>query len=229
MKKITGNLLNIFLYTCAASFMTILIMALVLKFKWGIDGERFDQIVAVAQGVNLVDIGVKAEQMREKESTAQISMPEILTRRALEVKHLWLREDALKSGLEQLRYEQQKLSDDRVVLQQIQEQFDMKLNGIQEPAILAGIEDVQTKLAAIKPSQAKDLLVEMIDQGEMDAVVRLLNGMSITKASKIMTEFKTPDEMKQLDEILRKIRTGSPLAPLVAETQAQRGGTGPIE
>lgn len=229
MKRITGNLLNLFLYTCAASFLAVVVMALVLKMKWGIDGKRLDHIVAVAQGVNLVDIGVKAEQMREKESTAQVSLPEILTRRSLEVKHLWLREEALKSGLEQLRYEQQKLSDDRIVFQQIQEKFDERLKGIEDPAVLAGIEDVQTKLAAIKASQAKDLLIDMIDNDEMDAVVRLLNGMPTTKAAKIMTEFKTPDEMKQLDEILRKIRIGAPLAPLVEDTQAQREGANPLE
>jgi len=204
-------------------------MSLVLMIKWGINGKRFQEVIAVAQGVDLVDIGIKAEQMREKESFAQISLPDILTQRALDVQHLWLREEALKSGLEQLRYEQQKLSDDRVLFMQIQKQFDNKLNTMQNAAVVAGIEDVQTKLAAIKADQAKDILMEMIDQDEMDQVVRLMNGMSTTKVAKIMTEFKTPDEMKQLDEILRKIRTGAPLAPLVNETQAQRPGDNPIE
>ncbi len=79
-------------------------------------------------------------------------------------------------------------------------------------AVANGREDVRRTLEAIKPKQAKVLLAQMLDQKELDEVVALLDGMTENKRAKIIAEFKTPAEVEQLGEVLRRIRQGAPAA-----------------
>jgi len=76
-------------------------------------------------------------------------------------------------------------------------------------------------LQTIKPKQAKELLVQMLENNEIDQVVLLLSGLSETKRAKILAEFKTPDENKRLSEVLRLIRQGQPGTSIADKAQQQ--------
>ena len=60
----------------------------------------------------------------------------------------------------------------------------------------------------IKPKLAKELILKMIDADEKEEVVGIFASMPIPKQAKIVSEFKTEDEQKKLDDILRRIREG---------------------
>ena len=68
---------------------------------------------------------------------------------------------------------------------------------MQKGAAATGSEDVRRTLETIKPKQAKELLVLMLEQKEMDDVVVLMAGMPDGKRAKIIAEFKTPAEVEQ--------------------------------
>ena len=63
----------------------------------------------------------------------------------------------------------------------------------------------------------------MIDKQEMNEVVTILVAMPIAKRAKIVSEFKTPDELQKLDEMLRLIRQGVPEVNLIDKTRSQIG------
>ena len=66
--------------------------------------------------------------------------------------------------------------------------------------------------------------MQMLDQKEIDEVVAiLLAGMTENKRAKIIAEFKTPTEMEQIGEVLRRIRQGTPAANIADNTQKQIG------
>jgi len=65
------------------------------------------------------------------------------------------------------------------------------------------------------------LLAQMLQQKELDDVVTLMTTMSDGKRAKIIAEFKTPEEIKQMDEILRRVRQGQPGAGAAENTQKQ--------
>ena len=88
--------------------------------------------------------------------------------------------------------------------------------GPREPAAKRSAAFVES----IKPRQAKELVVGMLDNGEEDEVVLLLSGMSDSKRAKLLAEFKTADENKKIDDVLRRIRQG------VAECAAGRDDQG---
>jgi hypothetical protein len=61
----------------------------------------------------------------------------------------------------------------------------------------------------------------MLENSEMDEVVLLLTGMTDAKRAKIISEFKTADETKKIEEVMRQIRQGVPVAPLVDQARQQ--------
>ena len=59
----------------------------------------------------------------------------------------------------------------------------------------------------------------MLDQKEIDDVVVLLSGMTEGKRAKIIAEFKTPAEVDQIGEVLRRIRQGAPAVNKAENTE----------
>jgi hypothetical protein len=181
-----------------------------LASRWELNRTRLVQMLAVAQGVDLFAIKAEADKEQAVASQEQVSLAEIAQKRAVHVRHLELREEALRSGLDQLAYEQRKLTEEKSQYARVREAFDAQLALMKESAVAQGTDNVRLKLEAIKAKQAKELLLEMLDDKELDQVVVLLAAMPTSKCAKIMTEFRTPEEITQLNEILRKIREGYP-------------------
>ena len=94
---------------------------------------------------------------------------------------------------------------------------------LEKGAVGGGREDARRTLETIKPKQAKELLMQMLEHNEMDDVAILLEGMTEGKRAKIFAEFKAPAEVDTLGEVLRRIRLGEPAAR-VAKTAAQKVG-----
>jgi lysophospholipase L1-like esterase len=121
--------------------------------------------------------------------------------------------------LDQLRQQQGKLADERKQVQKLRDDFDKELRTTREGALAVGGEQARQILENIKPKQAKEQLLDMLKNDEMDKVVTLLAGMSDSKRAKIVGEFRTPEEAQQLSDILRRIREGAPEAALSDDAQ----------
>lgn len=218
---------SLFLYFCVATILAQIILASYLALRWQVDRNRLLQVLAVAQGIDLLAIKEEAERDPEQISPEQVSYEQIRETRAVKVRYLELREQALRTGLAQLASEQRELSDELTRYGQLRDAFQKELLDLQQGAIAKGVENARLKLEALKPKQAKQQLAEMLKNDELDEVVALLSGMTDSKAGKIMAEFKLPEESQQLYEILRRIREGYPESTLAASTQGQLGGANP--
>ena len=206
-------------YGCVATVIAQAIFFSLVAGQWGLDRTRLVRMLAIAQGVDLFAIKEEADQQSGGVSQEQVSHEEVLQTRAVNVHHLQLREQALRDGLDQLMYEQRRLSDKKERYTKLRESFDAELLAMEEGAMAKGANNVRLKLESIKAKQAKTLLVQMIAADELDDVVGLLASMPIQKCAKIMSEFKTEQEIEQLNEILRKIRNGFPEFKLAAGTR----------
>jgi len=218
IRRLLGGGVSLLVYACVATVIAQAILAVHLALTWRLDRTRWVQMLAIAQGVDLVAINEEAQRELVDPSQQQISLQEILDTRAVKVHHLELREQALEDGLTQLAYEQRRLTDEKKRYTQLRESFDAELLSLKEGAVADGTENVRLKLESIKANQAKDLLVRMLDNDELEEVVILLAAMPTQKCAKIMGEFKTPSEIEQLNEILRKIRNGYPDFELATDT-----------
>lgn len=209
----------LFAYFCVATILAQIILLAYLTLTWQLDRNKVVQVLAIAQGIDIFAIREQAERDRDQISPEQVSYEQIRQTRAVKVRHLELREQALRQGLGQLASEQSTLAKEMQHCEQLRASFQIELLDLQQGAVATGRENARLKLESLKPKQAKEQLVEMLKNDELDEVVALLAGMPDSKAGKIMAEFKLPGESEQLYQILRRIRQGFPDSKLAADTQ----------
>jgi hypothetical protein len=219
-----GKLLRL-LFSLAAAFCvaTVIAEAILVTYyvrAWELNREKLVQILAVARGVDLETV---AEQAHADEAVSgeQPSYEQILEARALKARNIELREQSLRTGLQSFQAELRKMADEKNRLVQLREGFQGELAAMGKGAAAAGRDDVRRTLETIKPKQAKELIALMLERKEMDEVVVLMAGMPEAKRAKIVAEFKTPSEVEQLGEVLRRIRQGVPSSTMAESAQKQ--------
>ena len=206
-------------YFCVATLIAQVILLGYLGFRWQLDRGKLVQILAIAQDIDLFALRDEAEGRRDEIPPEQVSSEEIIEARAVKFRNLELQEQALKNARDEIRTQREELKRSK----QAKEQFAAELLALREGAVREGRDEVRLMLQDMKPKQAKEQLVEMLEKDEMDEVVVLLVGMSGANRKKILGEFKTTEEAEKLGEILRIIRQGAPQSKLAERAQEQLG------
>jgi hypothetical protein len=206
------------LYFSLATMIAEAVMAGYVWSKWNLDRDKIAQLVSVARGLEPAAAPPAAPAPPRDEAAAeQVAFTQVLELRAMKDKNLELREQALADAIGKLRADQQKLVDDEKRYRLERTDFETKLAATAKGANAAGQEEVRRILLAIKPKQAKEFLQAMLDNKELDAVVSLLSEMADGRRAKILGEFKTPEDTKKIEEVLRQIRKGVPQGPLARQ------------
>jgi len=211
---------SLFLYFCAATLLAEVIILGYLWSSWELGRGKLIQMLAIAQGV---DLAAEASDLSDLDEVPpeEPSYRELIGARDTMLRDLELRELALDNALARLSTEQAQLAEDRKKVQQLRDEVQTQLAAWQEGAKATGRETVGRILESIKPKQAKDLLLEMLDNDEINDVVIMLGAMTESKRAKIIAEFKTPDETKRIGDVLRLIREGEPTSSTTSEKLGQ--------
>lgn len=216
-----GNLLRLltagFAYFCMA---TLIAQAGMVSWLWSkglLDRER------IAQVATLVRDGELPSPARSKAATPSaaetVTLADVDAARSMRLRQFELREQATHNVLKQVRFETEQLAKEKDRFDRVYEQFEKQLGKDRVTAITQGSENARLLLESIKPKQSKELIMEMLKADEIDEVVILFGAMPIAKRAKIAAEFKTEEETKKLDEILRRIRQGLPDATIIDQTR----------
>jgi hypothetical protein len=221
MRRLIGAVGTLLVALALGTLIAEAVMFAYVWSKWQINGEKVQQMIAIAQGYDLVEMRDQAEREREGVSTEQPSLEQVVEARAKKDRNLELREQALAQGIEQLRVDQLKHAEELASFKQTRAAFDAQLTKLKDGEQQSGIDQNIAMIENMKPKQAKEQLLQMYDKKEVDAVVRLMAGMAAAKRKKISAEFRTPEENEKLGEILRRIREGYPLAMVADETEKQ--------
>jgi flagellar motility protein MotE (MotC chaperone) len=230
MGRIFGLLGNGIVYLSVGSMISLCLLLGYAFTKGYVDKDKLSKIAAIAQGLDTspttsLASGDKsasgAEIVKEPDTPEQPSLEEIETRRAVQVRHLELREQAIDSHLQQLYSLQNQLTDEKQTYERQKTAFEKQLTQLHDGATATGRDNIRQIWENIRPKQAKDQIVQMIDAQKQDDVVAILNAMPITKRAKIIGEFKTDDDNKKLNEILDLIRQGMPDEKVINNTQQQ--------
>jgi hypothetical protein len=172
--------------------------------------------------------GIDREQTDEADrddvGAEQVSSEQILAARARQFLLLERREQALRDGLNQLEFAEQKLATQWQDFRRTMDARAKELEDEQQGAAASGRENEVALLTALKPDEAKAILSERLRNNEEDEVVILLKAMPTTKASKIISRF-LPTEVEQIYPVIVKIGDGFPEADRARRTyeQLQRG------
>jgi len=222
--RVLGGTMTLLVYLAAATLIAELIVLGYLWAAWKMDVQRLARVVAVARGDSAEGKPDQGNAAHGQVPPAEPSYQEIVQRRAVMLRDLELRESSLKSAVEELKLQQDTLAKDREQLAQQSQDFDTRVAAILQGAQATGLETVRSTLASVKPKQAKDLILDMLDKKETRDVVLLLSEMNESKRAKIVGEFKTPEESEKIAEVLRLIREGEPQSALAGQAQQERQG-----
>jgi flagellar motility protein MotE (MotC chaperone) len=230
MGRLLGMLSSIVIYLCVGSMITLCLLVGYGFTKGYLDKDKLNKMVAVAQGLDAVSASnaadakktaSSAEIVKQPDTPEQPSLEEIEAQRAVQARHLELREQSLDNHVQQLHALQSQLDDDKQTYLRQKTAFEKQLAQLHDGAVATGRDNIRQIWENIKPKQAKDQIVQMIDTQKQDDVVAILNAMPITKRAKIIGEFKTDDDNKKLEQILDLIRQGMPDEKIINNTQQQ--------
>ena len=210
---------------------TLLAQAAVLGYCWSngvLSSEKMGQMMAVAQGTSIVTPRGEVKKDAPDKREGEISLLELARARAMRSRDFELREQSLQNEVDQLQTERLKLTAEANRYNQVKSGFEKQLNELRAATLSTNEETTRLILENMKPKQAKEQVMHMIDEGAMREVVSLLSAMQPGKRAKVLAEFKSPDESDKLAEILKLIRAGEPEVTLIdeAKKQAEPAGRG---
>jgi len=187
--------------------------------------------VTVAKLQAAMNPQVVAEEAVEEAETAaeeemswkneQASLEQIAMARAIKMRDLELREQALRHEQAALEEQRFRIGEEKQEFDRTRVAFRSELKKYQEAMQSTGEQNVRSIVETIKPKQAKQQILAMIEQGHMAEVVELLEAMPTNRQAKIAAEFKAPEEAEKLGEILRMMREGKPESDLVETTEQE--------
>ena len=220
MMRLLNGAATMLVYFLASTLIAELLIAGYLWSALKLDPKKLAQVGAALRGVETRPAEKAAAPLKSDAPPEQVSYQEILDRRAVKVRDLELREQSLRTTLEELKTQQRQLAEDEKRQKQLVGQFASQVKSFKEGAQAEGRDVVARTLETLKPKQAKEQITQMLENNEIDQVVLLLSELTETKRAKILTEFKTPDENKRLAEVLRLIRQGQPQSSVADKAQS---------
>lgn len=226
MSKLMGGLSALVIYLLVGHALAVAMIVTVVALKGGFRHDKLEQITAVIQGVDLLALREKVEADRAHAAQEKVSLADVAEARARKSRDFEMREQELRNQLARTTTMQAQLADTADRYYRMKQDFETRLKNLREGAIAANMESARSLLENVKPKQAKEQLQKMIEDGEMKQVVSLFAAMPIEKQAKISAEFKTPEESKQLAEVLRMIRAGEPDVTLIDEAAKQTQAVG---
>ena len=208
MGRLLSGLGSLIAYLCVGTVIAVLIIIGYAVSKGFLDKEKLNDMLLIARGATLSSVADKAAAV-PAQAVQMLSVEERDQRSTTFTRHLELREQAVQNALEQISSEREKLLKDRQTFDLLVAAFRKEKETVENSQEAKGQEDARAILENIKPKLAKDLILKMIAADEKDEVVAILSGMPIGKQTKIVQEFKTDEEQRKLDDILRRVRQGN--------------------
>lgn len=206
-------------YFCTGTVLAQAIMLLYLLATGYLTGDKFARIAAVLRGDDAAPAAAGAPP--GPSDASGVSLADLAQARAAQSRDYELREQSLRNALADLNFQRTKLAQDISRYNQQRTSFETQLASQRQTLSSESQDNAVQTLQNLKPKQAKDQLLRMVDAGEVQSAVNLLVAMSVNKRAKVAGEFKTEEEGRKLAEILKLIREGHPELTLIDETQAR--------
>lgn len=205
---------RVFAGICVATVLTQTLIVGLSALRGNLDEGAVVKIVGLLNGIDISGRRV-AEAVREVRQEETPDYQEILERRALESIELDMRRQSLANHLEFIRSREIQLRAEQEAFDRRRESFKAQLETLEKDIEDDALQELQKTLGTLQSENAKDQIVRMIENNEMDKVVAIVQGMPADKQKKILGEFQTPQEAEHLAEILRRIGEGDPKKSLI--------------
>jgi len=205
MGKIFGLLGTVTVYFCIASVISLALLLVYGKAQGYLVPERVARMLAVARGEEPTETETAA-LASVKAAPLPPSYEQSEKQRQLRERHLDLREQALRNELQLIESERVKLLEKIRGFNAEKTFYTENLNKLLTTKEDEGRASIRQIWESVKPKQAKELMLAMLDKGENEEAAKIFAFMPIAKQAKIVAEFKTPEDQTKLDDFLRLLR-----------------------
>lgn len=210
MRRIFGITTALAVYLCVGTMLSLLIGAGYLWTSGKLNPDKALEMLALLHDVELRPANAAKETKSASGAAARPSFEDQLRRSKVESRQLELKLQAVTQGLEQLRFARDEFTQDKERYERIKKDFQTELAKMGGGAKAEGFANVRLIWENIQPKLAKEQIMQMIEQDEIEDVVVILSDMPIRTRAKIVSTFTTDEEVAVMDEIMRLTREGSP-------------------
>lgn len=218
ISRLFGMLAALFVYLCVGTTLALLSGVVYLRATGQLDDKKLERLLAVAQGAD----GGGLEQLAADGQPRDREQPSYADRdsaRQLQARHLELREQSVQSALLELRTQRQEFSTEKDRYDELVTAFQKEVRQLQANAVESGRVNIGQLWQNIKPKQAKEQILAILEDGDINDVVTILNSIPIARRAKIIAEFKTPEDYEKLHEVLKLMRQGDPEKNLAQQAE----------
>jgi flagellar motility protein MotE (MotC chaperone) len=224
MIKLLAGLSSLFVYLAIG---TVLFQSAGLLWAWRqgyLTTEKTQRALLVAYGLEPEDL--KSSLQDEMLAPASLTYQEIRQYRSKMILDQDLRESSLVGSADDFRYIDAEYSERRRRLDRIRNDFEATMARLQGVATDKSLNEVRETIKSLKPDQAADQIVRMLelsrvsgDTRHRDDMVTILKTLPEATQRKLMAEFKTPERSAYLYEMLTQIRLGKPDVDAIRDTR----------
>ena len=198
-------------YISTATIITLLAGYGYVRSSGMLDDEKMFRMVSMLHDVDLEEISEVHDTGVDEVPTEETSYQEAIEYNQVGKLLLQAKMDDLEKNLREFTDLRQEVVVRIGWYNTLKDEVDEYLRQREEKARESGITAVQKQLENLNSKkQAKPLIVEWLEEGRIDDVILLLNGMSQRSRRAIILEFNTPDEVQVLKRIYDQMLSGHP-------------------
>lgn len=226
MFKLLSGLASLLIYLMIG---TVLFQTGALGWAWWqghLTADRVKQSALVLYGLDPTDL--KASLTDEPLAPTSLTYSDIQNYRSKMTLDLDLRESSLVGSADDLAQIDGELAGRRRRFERIRTDFESTMARLQGAAADQTLKEVRDTIKSLKPDQAADQFVRLINRsrttGESrfrDDMVTILKTLPEATQRKILAEFKAEDKAAYLYEMLTQIRLGMPDIEAIRSTRTQ--------
>ena len=218
MSWIIGKLVSCFVYFCTGTVLAVAIALGMMVSNGTLTHDKAVRMLAVAHDIDMSEFQAADAANLDQDAGEQPSYEDIEEVRAHKSRDLDIKLQSIAVQLKEFQHLADKLKTDRERYEIVRAGFKQELEEMKQNSTVGGMSEVRRALEAVKPRQAKDQILRMVEHGEIEQVVALFSAMEDNKRAKIFSEFKEDSESQIMSDILRLIRLGGQQAGLMDRT-----------
>lgn len=199
-------------YFCVATVITLAAGYGYLRSTGSLDDESMFRIVSLLHGIDLDEIAQENETDEQNVPPEEMSFEDRQQHLLMNVLHLQAKKDDIEKNITIFRAESNTLNNRISFLNNFSDEVKQFLEQRKAEATAAGLLAVRDQWKILNKTQSKQLLIRMVNNGQMDTVIDILNGLPPSIRKDIWKAFTTDEELQMLYEIEQQMLRGGPEA-----------------
>ena len=208
-------------YTCVATIISLAAGAGYLLQSGQLNDEKMFRIMAILHNVDLEKMAASQAPQEGEIPDEEPSYDELRKQRHLLSRDFEVRNQTLNTSISTFLFNLDLLTIEREQYSELADNLKSRLEQTRQEARDAGLTRARQDIEQLKPNVAKDLLMKMDKDGNLDQVVLLLTEMSQTAITDILQKFRTEPDLEFLDKIHQKLIQGYPETPVIDQVEQE--------